>query len=528
MRLDGEMDLLALSKRCSGFVGADLAALCKEAAVVAVNRIFGAMLAPAEARAASERARERIHVRAGADVNAAEALEACCGHGLGESVCDAQRAGAQLSAGTIDVATCVVDASEDVEAATAACSAQLSNDAALKVLPTEAVASSVAASLGADSAAASRVGQSSQGSVVAEASCAVVGPRESTAHLSQTEAARHALAEGQAASAALRRQGGRLSAAELAPLAIRMSDFEARAPLSARTLSRAREWLRATPSNACAQHGTVPDRCHPFLKPTPSRLAGTCKRLLQRLNAAGVFKSSRMRSCAHSFEPCPLPAVLRSTSWSLKRATTTRRPISRRGDACAHRSVRTRSASQPLTQRAPLPRARLQAGLKKVQPSAKREGFATVPDVTWAGAHASACGGRAGSVFLCGAPVEPRLDWGEGGCHSLSPQLLERSLEGPSREVGTTSITLLSTLYVSLLFTLLDVSTRSAKPHAFALRESARLTSAPPCSHFIALDRSHYTATTKCGLTVNASRRANFRAMSQTVRVDHPRVPVST
>ena len=38
-----------------------------------------------------------------------------------------------------------------------------------------------------------------------------------------------ALAVGQAASAALRRQGGRLSAEELAPLAIRMSDFEARA-----------------------------------------------------------------------------------------------------------------------------------------------------------------------------------------------------------------------------------------------------------------------------------------------------------
>ncbi|KOO29026.1 vesicular transport protein, partial [Chrysochromulina tobinii] len=41
MRLAGDLDLGALAKRCNGFVGADLAALCKEAAVVAVNRIFG-------------------------------------------------------------------------------------------------------------------------------------------------------------------------------------------------------------------------------------------------------------------------------------------------------------------------------------------------------------------------------------------------------------------------------------------------------------------------------------------------------
>ena len=41
MRLSGDLDLGALAKRCNGYVGADLAALCKEAAVVAVNRIFG-------------------------------------------------------------------------------------------------------------------------------------------------------------------------------------------------------------------------------------------------------------------------------------------------------------------------------------------------------------------------------------------------------------------------------------------------------------------------------------------------------
>ena len=40
MKLSGDLDLTALAKRCNGFVGADLAALCKEAAVVAVNRIL--------------------------------------------------------------------------------------------------------------------------------------------------------------------------------------------------------------------------------------------------------------------------------------------------------------------------------------------------------------------------------------------------------------------------------------------------------------------------------------------------------
>eukprot|EP00966_Prymnesium_polylepis_P187308 4342501-Prymnesium_polylepis.1 len=43
MRLDGSLDLDALAKRCNGFVGADLTALCKEAAVAAVNRIFGSL-----------------------------------------------------------------------------------------------------------------------------------------------------------------------------------------------------------------------------------------------------------------------------------------------------------------------------------------------------------------------------------------------------------------------------------------------------------------------------------------------------
>uniref|UniRef100_A0A0D3J5E7 AAA+ ATPase domain-containing protein n=2 Tax=Emiliania huxleyi TaxID=2903 RepID=A0A0D3J5E7_EMIH1 len=47
MRLAPDVDVESLGRRCNGFVGADLAALCKEAAVVAVNRIFGSLLAAA-------------------------------------------------------------------------------------------------------------------------------------------------------------------------------------------------------------------------------------------------------------------------------------------------------------------------------------------------------------------------------------------------------------------------------------------------------------------------------------------------
>ena len=45
MRLSGDLDMHGLAKQCNGFVGADLAALCKEAAVIAVNRIFGDLFA---------------------------------------------------------------------------------------------------------------------------------------------------------------------------------------------------------------------------------------------------------------------------------------------------------------------------------------------------------------------------------------------------------------------------------------------------------------------------------------------------
>jgi SpoVK/Ycf46/Vps4 family AAA+-type ATPase len=40
MRLEGSFDLEALARRTAGFVGADLASLCKEAAVLAVKRAF--------------------------------------------------------------------------------------------------------------------------------------------------------------------------------------------------------------------------------------------------------------------------------------------------------------------------------------------------------------------------------------------------------------------------------------------------------------------------------------------------------
>lgn len=44
MKLDGEFDFRAIARRTPGFVGADLVSLTKEAAVIAVNRIFSTML----------------------------------------------------------------------------------------------------------------------------------------------------------------------------------------------------------------------------------------------------------------------------------------------------------------------------------------------------------------------------------------------------------------------------------------------------------------------------------------------------
>lgn len=45
MRLDGSFDFRSIAKKTPGFVGADLVSLTKEAAVIAVNRIFSTMLA---------------------------------------------------------------------------------------------------------------------------------------------------------------------------------------------------------------------------------------------------------------------------------------------------------------------------------------------------------------------------------------------------------------------------------------------------------------------------------------------------
>lgn len=49
LRLSGEIDFHAISKRTPGFVGADLAALVKEAAALAVKRCFQRLTAEAPA-----------------------------------------------------------------------------------------------------------------------------------------------------------------------------------------------------------------------------------------------------------------------------------------------------------------------------------------------------------------------------------------------------------------------------------------------------------------------------------------------
>ena len=44
MRLSGDLDLALVAKKTPGFVGADLSSLTKEAAVMAINRIFRTVL----------------------------------------------------------------------------------------------------------------------------------------------------------------------------------------------------------------------------------------------------------------------------------------------------------------------------------------------------------------------------------------------------------------------------------------------------------------------------------------------------
>jgi ribosome biogenesis ATPase len=53
LRLDGEFDFAAIAKRTPGFVGADLTALTKEAAALAVKRIFRQLEAMDDAEAAA-------------------------------------------------------------------------------------------------------------------------------------------------------------------------------------------------------------------------------------------------------------------------------------------------------------------------------------------------------------------------------------------------------------------------------------------------------------------------------------------
>ena len=50
LRLEGEFDFAQVAAKTPGFVGADLTALVKEAAAIAVTRIFSELQAVAEVR----------------------------------------------------------------------------------------------------------------------------------------------------------------------------------------------------------------------------------------------------------------------------------------------------------------------------------------------------------------------------------------------------------------------------------------------------------------------------------------------
>ncbi|DAZ93991.1 TPA: hypothetical protein N0F65_005502 [Lagenidium giganteum] len=54
MKLDGSFDFRAIARRTPGFVGADLVSLTKEAAVIAVNRIFSTMSTPKKTEAGED------------------------------------------------------------------------------------------------------------------------------------------------------------------------------------------------------------------------------------------------------------------------------------------------------------------------------------------------------------------------------------------------------------------------------------------------------------------------------------------
>ncbi|EKX33771.1 hypothetical protein GUITHDRAFT_81158 [Guillardia theta CCMP2712] len=58
LRLSGDFNLEEIARRTPGYVGADLAALSKEAAAIAINRIFQTVLVPREPMNNAERAKE--------------------------------------------------------------------------------------------------------------------------------------------------------------------------------------------------------------------------------------------------------------------------------------------------------------------------------------------------------------------------------------------------------------------------------------------------------------------------------------
>lgn len=55
LRLDGDFDFVSIAARTPGFVGADLQALTKEAAALAVSRIFKDMQQPSDVRSSASR-----------------------------------------------------------------------------------------------------------------------------------------------------------------------------------------------------------------------------------------------------------------------------------------------------------------------------------------------------------------------------------------------------------------------------------------------------------------------------------------
>ncbi|KAG2428143.1 hypothetical protein HXX76_011823 [Chlamydomonas incerta] len=137
LRLEGNFDFHTVAKRTPGYVGADLAALMKEAAAVAVSRIFTrleaarvATAAAAAAPAAAAASRAAAEGDAGAAVAAGEAEEAVKAEGVTEPGADKEAAvAAGLPEPQANGPSAGVDA-EMAEAAQAAAAALLAADVA--------------------------------------------------------------------------------------------------------------------------------------------------------------------------------------------------------------------------------------------------------------------------------------------------------------------------------------------------------------------------------------------------------------